>query len=87
MPSSEQQDAAAAAAAGDGSTAVVPSREEQEELLQQLHQQLGQLIDERQDDLRAAFKQMGLPEPDLDLGGSPDDGGRGSSRRKQLTGR
>jgi hypothetical protein len=83
MPSSEQQDAAAAAA-GEGSTTPLPSREEQEELLQQLHEQLEQLIDDRQDDLRAAFKQLGLPEPDLDLGGNPGDD---SSRQKQLTGR
>lgn len=94
MPSSEQQEGEAGAA-GEESTALAfeGSSEEREQLIQELQQQLELLIDERQDELRAAYKQMGLGEPDLNLGnssgcGGDDDGsGSGSSRRKQLTGR
>lgn len=98
MPSSEQQEEAGAA--GEEATALAfdGSREEREELMQELQQQLELLIDARQDELRAAYKQLGLGEPDLSLGGgsssgsgggSKDDDGSGSdsSRRKQLTGR
>lgn len=81
LPSSEQQDAAEA---GTDEEAA-----EREQFLQQLQEQVQQLVDERQDELRAAYQQLGMPLPDLSLNGSGDDGGSsGSSRQqKQLTGR
>lgn len=85
-PSSAQQEAAAAA--GEQSSAPAPTADQQE-LLQQLHEQLQHLIDERQDDLRAAFKELGLPEPELRLDSDGDDesSSSSSSRPRQLTGR
>lgn len=78
-PSSAQQEAA-----GEQASA---STADQQELLEQLHEQLQHLIDERQDDLRAAFKELGLPEPELRLDVDGDDGSSSSSRPRQLTGR
>lgn len=81
LPSSAQQDAAEA---GTDEEAA-----EREQFLQQLQEEVQQLVDERQDELRAAYQQLGMPLPDLSLNGSGDDGGSsGSSRQqKQLTGR
>jgi hypothetical protein len=84
---SEEQAAAAAAAEAAGQDPA-ELQGERERLVQQLHEQLQQMLDERQDDLKAAYKQLGLPEPEWSLGSvDGSDDSSSSPKPKQLTGR